>query len=156
MASDPKTKTNTSNDDAAPASVSTSIGTAIGGFKVKGQVSLPFLKMKQDEGYILRFNDTIKTGSPKMGKDGKPAMDPDSGMPLKNADMANVTVYNEAGTASEDFQTPIVTVLRSELEKTFPPKDGKAGYVGRILYVKNLGKVSGKKYMAFTILELSK
>lgn len=150
------TATKASDTVPTPASLNTTIGASIGGFKIKGQVSLPFIKMAQDVGYIVRFNGPIIPGAPKLGPDGKPVIDPESNLPLKQADMANVTIFNEAGTESEDYQTPIVTVLRSELEKKFTGADGKPGYVGKTLYLKNLGKVPGKKYMAFTILELSK
>lgn len=124
-----------------------------GGFEVVGHVSLPFLKMKDHVAYPLEITSPFKTGDPKMDKkDPTKQLVNDDGTPMKGPDSFNANLLINAATgAKKPVHCIANAAMRSEIERVCP----NDSYVGRAFLIKSIGKVEGRRYKGYQIVEIA-
>lgn len=111
------------------------------GFKVKRQITVPTLTMKDgSNARMLSFNDAMRASN-YIDPDPKKAKE-------KPATVAGVTDV-ESG---ELFQFLVPSVVESNLRRNYPDD----GYVGRTFRIQCLGERAGKRYRDFSIFEVDK
>jgi hypothetical protein len=135
----------------AEADAETLVGAKVGGFTVKAPVSLPFLKIQDGIRYPLRIDGKFIPGEPKLNKKtGEPVLD-EEGEPQMTATTFNATLFSDDGKPLRGVHCVAPVALRNELVTQYPSES----YVGKIFFITRLGKVEGKRYVAFEILEIS-
>ena len=117
------------------------IASNLAGFKVKKQVTMPSLSMKEGQQYALRFDSAMRV-SEVMDKKVK-----DGGKPREPATIANVTNV-ETG---EAYVFIVPTVVKMNLERDYKDE----AYVGCIFQITHKGKRNTtQRYFDFAISEL--
>lgn len=116
------------------------------GFRVKRQVILPSLSLKENEPRTLKIMDAMRvstvkaeTGKPRKGADGET-------LPQKPATVCPVTDV----TTGEQFTLIVPAVMEGNLKENYPGDS----YVGLTFFVMKKPKRPGKRYFDFEISEV--
>lgn len=117
------------------------------GFKVKRQVILPSLSLKENEPRTLKILEAMRVSTVKApgAKKGK-AKGGDSALPEKPATIAPVVDV----ISGENFTLIVPAVLEGNLKEQYP---GDA-YVDKTFFIMKKAKRPGKRYFDFEITEV--